>query len=114
MKRKHFLLATAALVMAGCANEDFVGENVQNPLSGEQAIGFNMNMPTMTRGTSGDATTLHSLFYVWGEKNENGGTEVKEADGNIVFNNNKVTYNGESSKNTTTRDRKSTRLNSSH
>ncbi len=100
MKRKHFLFATAALVMAGCANEDFVGEEVQNPLSGEQAIGFNMNMPAMTRGgSSTDAGKLSNMFIVWGEKNETNG--VKAGAANIVFQNYVVKYT-DNTANTTT------------
>ena len=91
MKRKHFLLATAALVMAGCANEDFVGENVQNPLSGEQAIGFNMGTSATTRATKTDQEKLNNIFYVWGEKNENGSASAASA-ANTVFQNYTVKY----------------------
>ena len=104
MKKNYLLLATAAAVMAGCANEDFIGDT---PISngGEQAIGFNMNMPTVTRGESNaeHAKSLNYEFIVWGEKEESDAATATTNNANLVFENYRVVYkdNDGNTKNTT-------------
>ena len=95
MKKKHFLFAAAAIVLAGCANDDMIGEG-STPQGGNQVIGFNMSTPAMTRADNpktgeAAATALDNEFIVWGEKNEN--TDGSAAsDGNLVFKNYRVDY----------------------
>lgn len=102
MKKTYLLLATTAMVMAGCANEDFVGET-PTVLSENQPIGFNFSMPATTRAetNAGDAKTLNNEFIVWGEKAEADNKET-EAE-NLVFENYRVQYkdNDGSTKNST-------------
>lgn len=92
---KHYLfLATAAMVMASCANDDFGGDGSQ---SGPQAIAFNMSTPAMTRVNLDDknaATALGNMFIVWGEKKDQSNAT------SVVFKNYVVKYT-EKSKNTT-------------
>ena len=99
MKKSYLLFATTAMIMAGCASDDFIGDA---PVSngGEQAIGFNMNTPAITRtGTNADATKLGNMFIVWGEKNEASGVKADAKD--IVFQNYVVKYT-DNTANTTT------------
>ena len=86
MKKKYLFMATAAIIMAGCASDDLVGD--ENISSGETPIAFNMNTSAITRATqqsgSDAATTLGNMFIVWGEKEE---TKDAAADGKLVFQN---------------------------
>lgn len=100
MKKKHFLFAAAAIVLAGCANDDMIGEG-STPQSGNQVIGFNMSTPAMTRADQNGAdaaTTLGNMFIVWGEKNEDDkSTSSYEIDAtkentDLVFKNYRVDY----------------------
>ena len=87
MKKKNYLfLATAALMMASCANDDLTGGST-TPLVTNHSISFNMNTSAITRATEGAdaATALGNMFIVWGEKNETSG--AKASDGNLVFQN---------------------------
>ena len=91
MKKKLFYVALAITALASCSSNDFVGdESPQGSIGTNGAIGFNLNVPTPTRGTSGDATKLNNLFIVWGEKNET--SNAAPSTGNLVFPNYKVTY----------------------
>ena len=104
MKKNYLFLATAAVLMASCANDDFSGDNTSSP-TGTGAIAFNMNTPAMSRA-DGSTTTenahakaLGNEFIVWGEKNENNsGKQADDAD--VVFKNYRVQYTA-SSANTT-------------
>lgn len=91
MKKKLFYVALAITALASCSSNDFVGdESPQGSIGTNGAIGFNLNVPTPTRGTSGDATKLNNQFIVWGEKNET--SNAAPSTGNLVFPNYKVTY----------------------
>ncbi len=91
MKKKLFYVALAITALASCSSNDFVGdESPQGSIGTNGAIGFNLNIPVPTRGTSGDATKLNNLFIVWGEKNET--SNAAPSTGNLVFPNYKVTY----------------------
>ena len=109
MKKNYLFLATAAAVMAGCANEDFIGDsNISNGGNGDNAIGFNMSTPAITRALEDKdaAEKLNSVFYVWGEKNESKATITDEVTAaNTVFKNYTVKY-GENTANTTTSNTK--------
>ena len=87
MKKKYLFMATAAIMMAGCASDDLIGD--ENISSGETPIAFNMNTSAITRAenTKKDAeaaTALNNMFIVWGEKEE---TKDAAADGKLVFQN---------------------------
>ena len=110
MKKNYLLFATTAMIMTGCASDDFIGDA---PVSngGEQAIGFNMNMPAITRALENEqaAAKLTNKFFVWGEKNEGDNSTTITNDvtaENTVFQNYTVYYGGESSANTTTSNTK--------
>ncbi len=93
MKKSYILFASAALLFAGCANDEFTGDK---GLSSDNApIAFNMQTGAQTRAettVSGStaAGKLGNEFIVWGEKNEEGGK--KATDGNLVFENYVVKY----------------------
>ena len=96
MKKKNLLFVAAAMVMAGCASDDMIGDNNATQ-SENQVIAFNMNVPATTRATNLDransATKLNKRFIVWGEKNENDGTAASATTPtNVVFENYKVEY----------------------
>ena len=86
-------MATAAIMMAGCASDDLVGD--ENISSGETPFAFSMNTPNATRGASEEtgkdaAKTLDYEFIVWGEKNEEDKKATSVA--NLVFENYRVQY----------------------
>ena len=82
----------AAMALASCANDDYVGgENLAS--NDTTPIAFNMNTPATTRAekTGSDAaTTLGQEFIVWGEKNEETNKATDAA--NLVFENYRVQY----------------------
>ena len=99
MKKKNLLFVAAAMVMAGCASDDMIGDNNATQ-SDNQVIGFNMQNSALTRAeeTAAEAGKLGNMFIVWGEKNE---TENDHADSkDLVFKNYVVTYTA-NTKNTT-------------
>lgn len=93
MKKSYILFASAALLFAGCANDEFTGDK---GLSSDNApIAFNMQTGAQTRADAKlegktAAEKLGKEFIVWGEKNEAGG--AKATDGNLVFENYVVKY----------------------
>ena len=100
MKKNYLFLATAAVLMASCANDDFSGDNTSSP-TGTGAIAFNMNTPAMSRATTGGkdaAEKLGNEFIVWGEKNEGSDSSAGISDltnnSNVVFENYRVSYSG--------------------
>ena len=90
MKKAHILFASAALMFAGCANDEFTGDEGLSKDS--TPIAFNMLTSAQTRADEGSAaaTKLGNEFIVWGEKNENSGDAA--TDGNLVFKNYRVNY----------------------
>ena len=108
MKKNYLFIGATAIMMAGCASDDLVGD--ENISSGETPIAFSMNTPNATRGTEngkyteGDAATkLNNVFYVWGEKNE--GETGHDHAKDLVFKNYTVSYTS-GSENTTTSNTK--------
>ena len=104
--KKSYLYLAAAVALASCANDDYVGgENT--PSTDTTPIAFNMNTPATSRADQETgataANTLGNEFIVWGEKNEtNGGAASAE---NLVFQNYRVQY-VENTANTTTSNTK--------
>ena len=90
MKKAHILFASAALMFAGCANDEFTGDEGLSKDS--TPIAFNMLTSAQTRADEGSAaaTKLGNEFIVWGEKNESSGDAATE--GNLVFKNYRVNY----------------------
>ena len=104
MKKNYLLLATAAVVMAGCANEEDLSINkLTSPTQGDGAIVFSMNTPNATRTLEDDkaATALGNEFIVWGEKTKGTESGTAATADNIVFKNYRVNY-GTGTANTTT------------
>ena len=105
MKKNYLLLATAAAVMAGCANEEDLSINKStSPTQGDGAIVFSMNTPNATRTSKEDvdaATALGKEFIVWGEKTKGTESGTAATADNIVFKNYRVQY-GTGTANTTT------------
>ncbi len=100
MKKSFLLIASAALLAAGCANDDYVGHTGQTQEAG--SISFNMQTSAQVRATqSGEnaADALGKMFIVWGEKNEANDGTAASAD-NLVFQNYKVTYDKDATKTT--------------
>lgn len=73
MRKVYLLFATAAMLAASCANDDFSGDNSNSLPVGDGSIAFNMNMPATSRaaGTANDAKNLNYEFIVWGDKTNN-------------------------------------------
>ena len=90
--KKYLLFATAALALASCTNESYLGTAEELATTkGEQPISFGFNVPAPTRASgSAAADLLNSQFIVYGEKSEAGGTAPGE--GNYVFPNYQVNY----------------------
>ena len=69
MKKNYLFLATAIIALAGCSDNTYMGDLEGG--AGTRAISFNMNTPTLSRGSQDHTTsaaTLNSQFIVWGEK----------------------------------------------
>lgn len=89
MKKYYFVSAIAALALASCANDDFLGEvpgNNPSAVNGK-AISFSGEAGKMSRATGSetDATKLGNRFWVYGTK------KISETD-KLVYNNYLVKY----------------------
>ena len=105
--KKLYLLAAAALTLAACTDEAYLGEN-KELTNTDNPIGFNMSTPAMSRADiTGEeaAGKLGNRFYVYGIKNEGsvgaGGVASDGSDANNVMNNYVVTYKDGSAMTTT-------------
>ena len=96
MKKKNlFFVALAALVLASCSSDEFIGENnsptSSNGVDGAINFGFNVPVPTRANQTGSDAATLlGNQFIVYGEKSESAATAATAA--NLVFKNYQVNW----------------------
>lgn len=89
MKKYYFVSAIAALALASCANDDFLGEvpgNDPSAINGKE-ISFSGEAGKMSRATGSetDATKLGNRFWVYGTK------KISETD-KLVYNNYLVKY----------------------
>lgn len=89
MKKYYFVSAIAALALASCANDDFLGEvpgNNPSAVNGKE-ISFSGEAGKMSRATGSetDATKLGNRFWVYGTK------KISETD-KLVYNNYLVKY----------------------
>lgn len=89
MKKYHFVSAIAALALASCANDDFLGEvpgNNPSAVNGKE-ISFSGEAGKISRATGSetDATKLGNRFWVYGTK------KISDTD-KLVYNNYLVKY----------------------
>lgn len=100
--KNKFILASAILALASCADNSYLGEQEERTNAGG-TISFGFDLPTPTRASDGAAATaLNNQFIVWGEKNETQtGAGSAPTEGNLVFPNYIVRYTA-STANTTT------------
>ena len=95
MKKNYLFIGAAAIMMAGCASDDLVGD--ENISSGETPIAFSMNTPNVTRDAHSDAATaLGNEFIVWGEKITGTESSTAATADNLVFKNYRVQYTASS------------------
>ena len=106
--KKYLLFATAALALASCTNESYLGTAEELATTkGEQPISFGFNVPAPTRAEGvAAATKLNNQFIVWGEKGEADGAVHTADDGGtnthqLVFPNYQVNYAASSAYTTT-------------
>lgn len=100
--KKNVLFAIALISLAGCTNDEFVGDPQLGEANGQTPISFNFAVPTITRADNEGADAaakLNNQFIVYGEKNEESGDAP--TDGNLVFQNYQVNYLGNTAYTTT-------------
>ena len=93
MKRKLLYLTTIILTLAGCASEDYVGnEDLHEANDNGRPVSFNLSAAPQTRSQryGGEAASdLNNNFIVWGDKTiTNSGSTTTQT----VFNNYQVNY----------------------
>jgi hypothetical protein len=84
MKKRHAIIASAALLLVGCANDETVVNNTPtDEVPTGAAIDFNLTVPGQTRSTlagSDAATKLNNEFVVYGIKHTTSGSSVADQD----------------------------------
>ena len=97
--KKFIYFATALAMLAGCTNDEFIGDPVLGEANGQQTISFGFEVPTATRASGSDAAdALGKRFIVYGEKSETQeensaiAAGVAPGTGNYVFPNYQVNY----------------------
>ena len=106
--KKYLLFATAALALASCTNETYLGsEEDFATVNGERPISFGFDVPAATRADATGATAATALgnqFLVYAEKGETDGT-APVTDGStthqLVFPNYQVNYAANTANTTT-------------
>lgn len=96
MKKNLFFVALAALALASCSDDTFVGENSPNlgSVNGDGGIHFGFDMQNATRADlygSAAATKLNNKFVVYGTKHATA-EEKTAANDAVVFNNFQVNW----------------------
>jgi len=96
--KKYYLLAVAALALASCTSDEFLGETQQESLANKGEITFGTSAQNMTRATEAftgkdAAEKLNNNFIVYGFKVASGETEgATDANTQKVFNLYNVNY----------------------
>lgn len=95
MKKYFSLIALAALALASCTSDEFVGgnENVTTESKGS-AIGFDFGVPNLTRGSlsgADAAAALNNQFVVYGTKHFEAEDQTADND-EVVFSNYSVEW----------------------
>jgi PBP1b-binding outer membrane lipoprotein LpoB len=84
MKKRHAIIASAALLLVGCANDETVVNNTPtDEVPTGAAIDFNLTVPGQTRSTLAGkyaADALGSKFVVYGIKHTTSGSSVVNQD----------------------------------
>lgn len=104
MKKNLLFAALALTALAGCTEDNFVGDQSLVDSSGNGAISFVSNTPAITRGDATGATAaghLNNHFYVYGIKKESEDGAGNVQAGNLVFNNYAVNWTANSAMTTT-------------
>ena len=93
MNNKNYFIFAAAIALASCSVDEYMGENPEfTQTTKENIIGFGGGTGSMSRATSNTGTTEQMLDYqfkVYGWKTESDGTTTQK-----VFNNYWVWYEG--------------------
>ena len=100
--KKNALFAIALISLAGCTNDEFVGDQDLGKANDNAPVTFNFDVPAITRADNEGADAaakLNNQFIVYGEKNETSGSAP--TDGNLVFQNYQVNYAANSAYTTT-------------
>ena len=100
--KKNALFAIALISLAGCTNDEFVGDQDLGKANDNAPVTFNFDVPAITRADNEGADAaakLNNQFIVYGEKNETSGSAL--TDGNLVFQNYQVNYAANSAYTTT-------------
>lgn len=98
MKNKYYFLAgLAAMMLASCSNDEFVGDNSPTPSQNvtESAIIFNGGTGVLTRADlygSAAATKLGNKFVVYGTKHGANAEDKTATNDAVVFNNFQVKW----------------------
>ncbi len=100
--KKNALFAIALISLAGCTNDEFVGDPELGKANDNAPVTFNFDVPAITRADNEGADAaakLNNQFIVYGEKNETSASAP--SDGNLVFQNYQVNYAANSAYTTT-------------
>ena len=74
--KNKFILASAILALASCADNSYLGENEENPQGTYGAIQFGSTTPSLTRATDAEAAEeLNYSFNVYGTKTISGASD---------------------------------------
>ena len=95
MKKYYSFIALAALALASCTSDEFVGGNEKVTTESKgNAIGFDFGVPNLTRGSLSGADAAEALnyqFVVYGTKHTEEEVEAATND-EVVFSNYKVEW----------------------
>ena len=95
MKKYYSFIALAALALASCTSDEFVGGNEKVTTESKgSAIGFDFGVPNLTRGSLSGADAAEALnyqFVVYGTKHTEEEVEAATND-EVVFKNYKVEW----------------------
>lgn len=103
MKKSLFIFGMAALALASCSNDDYLGDNIDKKSQNtDGAIIFSATKPSLTRGDlvgENAADKLSNAFVVYGTKHMTAAEDKTNANDAVVFDNYKVSYTANSAGN---------------